>query len=101
MKKFFALLLCFSLLMSLTGCLRIVIDGEDTSDQIVANGSIGLSVSTQNNPFFVSLVEGAKKQASEMGVQISAFDIMGYLFYPYLLLVSSLVAIFAFGEKKN
>ena len=37
---------------------------------------------------------------AEMGVQISAFDIMGYLFYPYLLLVSSLVAIFAVGEKK-
>lgn len=74
MKKFFALLLCFSLLMSLTGCLRIVIDGEDTSDQIVANGSIGLSVSTQNNPFFVSLVEGAKKHASEMGVQITVAD---------------------------
>ena len=38
---------------------------------------------------------------SEMGVQISAFDIMGYLFYPYLLLVSSLVAIFIVGEKKK
>ena len=38
---------------------------------------------------------------AEMGVQISAFDIMGYLFYPYLLLVSSLVAIFAFGGKKK
>ena len=38
---------------------------------------------------------------AEMGVQISAFDIMGYLFYPYLLLVSSLVAIFAVGEKKK
>ena len=38
---------------------------------------------------------------AEMGVQISAFDILGYLFYPYLLLVSSLVAIFAVGEKKK
>ena len=38
---------------------------------------------------------------AEMGVQISAFDIMGYLYYPYLLLVSSLVAIFAFGGKKK
>ena len=37
---------------------------------------------------------------AEMGVQISAFDIMGYLYYPYLLLVSSLVAIFLVGEKK-
>ena len=38
---------------------------------------------------------------AEMGVQISAFDIMGFLFYPYLLLVSSLVAIFVIGEKKK
>ena len=38
---------------------------------------------------------------AEMGVQISAFEIMGSLFYPYLLLVSSLVAIFAVGEKKK
>ena len=37
---------------------------------------------------------------AEMGVQLSAFDIMGYLYYPYLLLVSSLVAIFLVGEKK-
>ncbi len=38
---------------------------------------------------------------AEMGVQLSAFDIMGYLYYPYLLLLSSLVAIFLVGEKKK
>ena len=37
---------------------------------------------------------------AEMGVQLSAFDIMQYLFYPYLLLVSSLIAIFLVKEKK-
>ncbi len=31
---------------------------------------------------------------SEMGFSISAFEIMPYLFYPYLLLVTSLIAIF-------
>ena len=36
---------------------------------------------------------------AEMGVTLSAFNIMQYLFYPYLLLVSSLVAIYAFAEK--
>ena len=35
-----------------------------------------------------------------MGLTISAFQIMQYLFYPYLLLVSSLVAIFLVKEKK-
>ena len=35
--------------------------------------------------------------AAELGVTVSAFDIMPCLFYPYLLLISSLVAIF-FGS---
>ena len=37
---------------------------------------------------------------AEMGITLSAFNIMQYLFYPYLLLVSSLVAIYVIGEKK-
>ena len=37
---------------------------------------------------------------AEMGIEISAFNIMHYLFYPYLLLVSSLIAIFAVKEHK-
>ena len=39
--------------------------------------------------------------ASEMGYAISAFDIMPNLFYPYLLLVSSLVAIYLVPAKKK
>ncbi|MBQ7834522.1 MAG: substrate-binding domain-containing protein, partial [Ruminiclostridium sp.] len=38
------------------------------------NGSIGLSVSTQNNPFFVTLVEGAKAAAAKAGVQLVVVD---------------------------
>ena len=38
---------------------------------------------------------------AEMGVALSAFNIMRFLFYPYLLLVSSLVAIYLFKEKEN
>ncbi len=38
--------------------------------------------------------------AAEMGFQVSAFQIMQYLFYPYLLLVSSLAAIYLVKEKK-
>ena len=37
--------------------------------------------------------------AAEMGVVVSAFEIMGNLFYPYLLLVSSLIAIYAMPKK--
>ena len=39
--------------------------------------------------------------AAELGVTLSAFNIMQYLFYPYLLLVSSLIAIYVIGEKKK
>ena len=39
--------------------------------------------------------------AAEMGHTVSAFDIMGYLFYPYLLLISSLGAIFLFHGKNK
>ena len=38
---------------------------------------------------------------TDMGLTISAFDIMGYLYYPYLLFVSCVAAIFLFKEKKN
>ena len=38
--------------------------------------------------------------AAGMGLTISAFQIMQYLFYPYLLLVTSLIAIFAAKDKK-
>ena len=44
---------------------------------------------------------GAISAASEMGVQLSAFQIMQYLFYPYLLLLTSLIAIYLLGEKKK
>ena len=38
--------------------------------------------------------------ASELGVTVSAFDIMPNLYYPALLLVSSLVAIYLMPQKK-
>ncbi|MBE5946671.1 MAG: D-ribose ABC transporter substrate-binding protein [Lachnospiraceae bacterium] len=44
------------------------------SGEIVGNGSIGLSVSTQNNPFFVTLAEGAQKAADDLGVSLTIVD---------------------------
>lgn len=38
---------------------------------------------------------------AEMGFSVSAFEIMQYLFYPYLLLVSSLVSIFLIPQKNK
>ena len=42
----------------------------------------------------------ALSTAAEMGFQLSAFQIMRFLFYPYLLLITSLIAIYVIGEKK-
>lgn len=39
--------------------------------------------------------------ATELNAEVSAFQIMPYLFYPYLLLVSSLVFIFLVKDKKE
>ncbi len=74
MKKLLVLALSLALMLSLAGC-RIVIDGEETSSQkYTGSGSIGLSISTQNNPFFVTLAEGAKKAANEIGVPLTVVD---------------------------
>ena len=73
-KKFLALALVLVMMLSLTAC-RITIDGEGGSKKKkVTDGSIGLSVSTQNNPFFVSLADGAKKAADELGVKLTIVD---------------------------
>ena len=74
LKKIVALFLCFARVMSRAAC-RIVIDGEEgMASSGAAKGTIGLSVSTQNNPFFVTLVEGAYKAANDAGVKLSVVD---------------------------
>jgi Na+/H+ antiporter NhaC len=39
--------------------------------------------------------------AAELGHEVSAFDIMPHLLYPYLLLVSSLIFMFVIPEKRK
>lgn len=74
MKKNLALLCSVVLALSCTGCM-ITIDGEGTAAASgTVNNSIGLSVSTQNNPFFVTLVEGAEAAAQELGVKLTVVD---------------------------
>ncbi len=71
-KKIVALMLCLVMMLSLCAC-RITI-GDNTNKKKQTKGTIGLSVSTQNNPFFVSLVEGAKTEAKKLGVEIKVVD---------------------------
>ena len=76
MKKLVSVLLSMLMICSLAGC-GIVIDGEGGSTGSKASGAsgaIGLSISTQNNPFFVTLAEGAKKAAKQAGVPLTVVD---------------------------
>ena len=78
LRKIAAAVLAVAMMFSMTGCNAITIDGEE--DQTagdggkVGNGSIGFSVSTLNNPFFVTLSEGAKDKAKELGVDLIVVD---------------------------
>ena len=63
MKKI--ILLISSLLLFVVSC------GGSSSESKV---SIGLSISTLNNPFFVSLSEGAKKKAKELNINLSVVN---------------------------
>lgn len=74
MKRITSFLLILCMVFGMTGCNAITIDGEGEAAQSTGNGSIGLSVSTLNNPFFVSLAEGAKAAAEEKGVSLAVAD---------------------------
>ncbi|MDG5472473.1 ribose ABC transporter substrate-binding protein RbsB [Jeotgalibacillus sp. ET6] len=50
-------------------------DGSDEGNGSSENGgAIGFSISTLNNPFFVTLSEGAEAQAEEAGMDITVVD---------------------------
>lgn len=75
MKKIAALALAAVMALGLIACGGASIEGEGeskTSDG--GSGSIGLSVSTLSNPFFVTLAEGAEEKADELGVELITVD---------------------------
>lgn len=74
MKRITGILLALCMVFVLAGCSAITIDGEGQVKENAGNGSIGLSVSTLNNPFFVSLADGAKAAAKEKGVSLAVAD---------------------------
>lgn len=88
MKKLAAVLLASVMMLSLTACSAVSVDGEggSTKDQKessedggdgdagTGSGSIGLAVSTLNNPFFVTLSEGAKEAAAEKDAELIVVD---------------------------
>lgn len=67
MKKFLSLLVVSLLILSLfTGCSTTTASKEEKT--------IGLAISTLNNPFFVDLEAGAKAKANELGVKLVTLD---------------------------
>lgn len=74
-KKLAAIAVACVALFAATGCNAITIDGEDnTGGSDGGSGAIGFSVSTLNNPFFVSLSDGAKAAAKEKEVNLIVVD---------------------------
>lgn len=73
-KKILALMVTGTMLMTMGGCNAITIDGEENVREGSSGNVIGFSVSTLNNPFFVTLTEGAKKAAAEKNVELVVVD---------------------------
>ena len=65
-------LMAFSLTACTSGSGNDSQGKQDTSSKAV--GAIGFSISTLNNPFFVSMADGAKAKAKELGVDLTVVD---------------------------
>jgi ribose transport system substrate-binding protein len=79
MKKLFKGFLFLTLLMVvLAGCSTKAPSSSSVKDSAKEKKDdqlkIGLSISTLNNPFFVSLKEGAEKEAKSQGTEIITVD---------------------------
>ena len=70
-KKIVSIILVFGMMLGLAGCNAITIDGEGETVENAGNGTIGLSVSTLNNPFFCGACgrrrSGSGKRRREAG----------------------------------
>lgn len=82
MKKLMALALATVMTFSLAACSTGETENsgstgegsESTSTESSGGGSIGFAVSTLNNPFFVTLTEGAEAKAEAEGVELIVVD---------------------------
>lgn len=82
LRKLAALVMTGMMALSMAACGGAVsVDGEKPAAEAgteaaaaTGAGSIGLSVSTLNNPFFVTLSDGAEAKAKELGVELIVVD---------------------------
>ena len=77
MKKLLVLMLGLVMVFALTACGG---ESEPAEEEGSADAgmTIGLSVSTLNNPFFVTLKEGAEAKAEELGAELIVVDGEGH-----------------------
>ena len=78
-RRVLALLMAAAMTVGMMGCGAVAIDGEGeskeaSSSENTGSGSVGLAISTLNNPFFVKLSEGAQAAADEAGVKLITVD---------------------------
>ena len=71
MKKVLVLVLAAMMVFAMAACST---EGEKKEEEGGGSGAIGLAVSTLNNPFFVTLQEGAEAKAKELGVELTVLD---------------------------
>lgn len=86
LRRLFTMALAGVMTLAMVGCGAVGIDGETSSDTtkteatadadttVTGSGSVGLSVSTLNNPFFVTLQEGGQAKADELGIDLIVVD---------------------------
>lgn len=75
-KKILAVVMAAAMVFGMTACGGTSKDAGSAAagGDAAGSGAIGLAVSTQNNPFFVTLVEGAQKAADAAGVKLVVTD---------------------------
>jgi len=76
MKKFMSLLMIVIMVMGmLAGCAAPAEEAPaESGEQMEMAGKVGLIVSTLNNPFFVTLKEGAEAEAKAKGLELIVLD---------------------------
>lgn len=72
MKSIIAILAMIFLIGGLVGCAPK--DAEKTGEGAAKGDKIGMVLSTLNNPFFVSMKEGAEAKAKELGYELIILD---------------------------
>lgn len=74
MKKIVSVLLIMVLVLGVVGCSNESAKDESSESSGEDKIKIGLSISTLNNPFFVTLKEGAEEAAKEGGAELIVLD---------------------------